>query len=74
MEKRYFRHFKGGKYMFVAEALDSETLEELVVYKALYGEGRFWVRPKAMFFGNVVRDGVEMPRFREISEAEALSE
>ena len=74
MGKRYFRHFKGGKYVFVTEALDSETLEELVVYKALYGEGKFWVRPKAMFFENVVQDGVEMPRFREISEAEAMAD
>lgn len=71
---KYYRHFKGGKYILLAEGQESETLEEVVVYKALYGEGKVWVRPKAMFYGFVVKDGVEVPRFTEISEIEAYGE
>ena len=70
---RYFRHFKGGKYKLVAVAKDSETLEQMVVYQALYGEREYWVRPYGMFFGTVVRDGVERQRFTEITEEEALA-
>ena len=59
MEK-YYRHFKGGLYQLIGTAKDSETLEEMVVYQALYGERQLWVRPAAMFFGKVERDGKEM--------------
>lgn len=71
---KYYRHFKGGKYRLLAVGRDSETLEPVVVYQALYGDGDVWVRPYEMFFGKVVRDGVEIDRFREISPAEALGE
>lgn len=47
----YYRHFKGGKYKLLGIAKDSETLEKMVVYQALYGEGEMWVRPYEMFFG-----------------------
>lgn len=63
---RYFEHYKGGKYEYLYEAIHSETLEEMVVYRPLYGEGKIWVRPKKMFFETVVIDGVSKPRFREI--------
>lgn len=63
---RYFRHFKGGKYRFIRTAFDSETTERMVVYQALYGEGKYWVRPEKMFFENVERDGRRFPRFTEI--------
>lgn len=66
MEK-YYRHFKGNVYRLVGIARDSETLEEMVVYQAMYGDGQLWVRPKAMFFGTVDRDGKVMERFTEIS-------
>ena len=66
MEK-YYRHFKGNVYRLVGIAKDSETLEEMVVYQAMYGDGQLWVRPKAMFFGTVERDGKVMERFTEIS-------
>ena len=71
MEK-YYRHFKGNVYRLVGIAKDSETLEEMVVYQAMYGEGQMWVRSKEMFFGEVERDGKRIPRFRELSDEEAL--
>jgi hypothetical protein len=46
-----YRHFKGNMYEVIALAKHSETLEELVVYKALYDEGQVWVRPKTLFTG-----------------------
>ena len=69
---KFFRHFKGGLYRFIGTAKDSETLEEMVVYQALYGDGQMWVRPAKMFFGKVERDGKTFDRFTELSEAEAL--
>ena len=54
----------------ITVAKDSETLESMVVYQTLYGEKGLWVRPEKMFFDTVVRDGVEIPRFKEITEEE----
>ena len=65
-EERYFQHFKGGKYKFINSAFDSETLERMVVYQAIYGEQAYWVRPEKMFFGLVTRDGKTFNRFTEI--------
>ena len=48
-----FVHFKGGYYRLVGYAKDSETLEPMCVYEALYGDGGLWVRPAKMFFENV---------------------
>ena len=67
-EERYFQHFKGGKYKFIQSAFDSETLERMVVYQALYGEMAYWVRPEKMFFGKVTRDGRTFNRFTEIDK------
>lgn len=50
------RHFKGNRYEILYFAHDSETREEVVVYRALYGERGVWVRPKAMFFSQVDRE------------------
>ena len=69
MEK-YYRHFKGNLYKFIGLAKDSETLEEMVVYQALYGERQMWVRPADMFFGKVERDGKEMNRFQEVFDVD----
>ncbi len=64
-----YEHYKGGQYEVLGIAHHSESLEELVVYKALYeseefGPNAIWVRPKKMFFENVTIDGVEKPRFK----------
>ena len=60
---REFMHFKGKSYRLEGFAKDSETLEEMVVYRALYGEGGLWVRPAKMFFETIERDGKTMKRF-----------
>ena len=58
-----YRHFKGGLYRVEGVARHSETLEEMVVYRALYGEGGLWVRPAAMWSETVAHEGVLQPRF-----------
>ena len=58
-----YQHYKGGKYQVLGVAIYSETLEEIVIYKALYGEGLTWVRPLKMFLENVEVDGKFIPRF-----------
>ncbi len=61
-----YRHFKGNCYEVIAVARHCETLEPLVVYRALYGEGAVWVRPLGEFLGTVTRDGKTRLRFEEI--------
>ncbi len=66
-----YRHYKGKQYKVIGLARHSETLEELVIYKALYdseefNENALWVRPKSMFFETVSVDEKETPRFRYI--------
>ena len=63
-----YRHFKGNEYQVLGVARHSETEEEMVVYRALYGEGGLWVRPAAMWLETVTRDGVTKPRFTYIGE------
>jgi cyclomaltodextrinase / maltogenic alpha-amylase / neopullulanase len=63
-----YRHFKGNDYEVLGVARDSETLAEVVVYRALYGERGLWVRPAAMFGETVQRDGVSIPRFQYVGE------
>lgn len=60
-----YRHYKGNEYRVIGVAKHSETLEDMVVYEALYESAvsHLWVRPLAMFCENVLVDGVEMPRF-----------
>jgi hypothetical protein len=57
------RHFKGNEYELLYVAHHSETLEEMVVYRALYGERGIWVRPARMWSEIIERDGVSVPRF-----------
>lgn len=63
-----YRHFKGGEYEVIGIARHSETREEMVVYRALYGEGGLWVRPASMWEETVTRDGKTFPRFTYIGE------
>ena len=58
-----YRHFKGRLYEVIGIARHSETEEEMVVYRALYGEFGLWVRPRAMFQEKVMHEGREIPRF-----------
>ena len=66
-----YRHFKGGEYELLCMARHSETEEELVVYRALYGDGGVWVRPAAMWDEEIVRDGKSFRRFTYIGEEES---
>ena len=63
-----YRHFKGNEYELLYIARHSETLEPIVVYKALYGEQGIWVRPAHMWNETVERDGYCGPRFAYIGE------
>ncbi len=58
-----YRHFKGNRYEVIGVARHSETLEDMVVYRALYGEGGLWVRPASMWLETVERDGQTYQRF-----------
>lgn len=63
-----YRHFKGNEYEVLAIANHSETLEKMVVYKALYGECEIWVRPLSMWEEEITRDGKTFKRFEYIDE------
>ncbi len=63
-----YEHYKGNEYQVIGVALHSETEEELVVYKALYGKELTWVRPLKMFLESVEIDGKLRPRFRYLGE------
>ncbi len=63
-----YRHFKGKEYELIGIASHSETLELMVVYRALYGDGGLWVRPAAMWTEPVERDGYSGPRFYKIED------
>lgn len=66
IEKGRYRHFKGREYEVLEIARHSETLEEMVVYRALYGKGEIWVRPAAMWNDIVEVNGMPRPRFMRI--------
>jgi hypothetical protein len=58
-----YRHYKGFEYQVIDTVRHSETEEELVLYRALYGEKGLWVRPLVMFTETVLIDGKYVPRF-----------
>lgn len=64
-----YRHYKGKEYEVIGTARHSETEEEFVVYRTLYGNFDLWVRPKAMFIETVMVDGVAVPRFAYVEES-----
>lgn len=63
-----YRHYKGNFYEVIDIARHSETEEELVVYRKLYGDRSLWIRPAGMFLENVVVEGREMARFTYVGE------
>ena len=63
-----YRHFKGNEYEALYIAKHSETLEEMVVYRALYGEFGIWVRPLSMWNETVIHEGRKVKRFTYIGE------
>lgn len=65
-----YRHFKGKLYEVLFTATHSETMEQMVVYRALYGEHGLWVRPVSMWTEHVERDGYSGPRFYPVEEHE----
>ena len=65
-----YRHFKGNEYEVLYTAKHSETLEPMVVYRAMYGEHGVWVRPASMWNETVERDGVMCQRFTYIGDEE----
>jgi hypothetical protein len=76
MKKGVYRHYKGKLYKVTGLARHSETLEEMVIYQALYqseefGYGATWIRPKKMFEEEVAVQGKTLPRFELISEEPA---
>lgn len=68
MRKGKYQHFKGNKYELIDVARHSETLEEFVVYRALYGDFGLWIRPAKMFFESIVCDGKTVLRFTYIGD------
>lgn len=63
-----YKHFKGKEYEVLGLASHSETMEPMVVYRALYGERGLWVRPAAMWNETVQREDYSSPRFIYIGE------
>ena len=68
LNKGRYRHFKGNEYELLYIATHSETLEKMVVYKALYGEGGIWVRPLSMWNETVNHNGKTFKRFEYIGK------
>ncbi len=67
-KKGKYRHYKGNEYELIEIANHSETLEKMVVYRALYGEGALWVRPLSMWSESVEVNGKSVLRFTYIGE------
>lgn len=67
-KKGKYRHYKGNEYELIGIANHSETLEKMVVYRALYGAGELWVRPLSMWSETVFVEGKSMLRFTYIGE------
>lgn len=63
-----YKHFKGNQYLVLGTARHSETQEEMVVYRALYGDYELWVRPQSMFLEEVEKEGYKGPRFILVKE------
>ena len=67
-KKGIYEHYKGNRYELLHVANHSETLEKMVVYRALYGSGEVWVRPANMWNETVEVNGMSVPRFKFVGE------
>ncbi len=65
--KGKYRHYKGNEYEVLEVGTHTETGEQFVVYRALYGDGQIWIRPVLMFLETVDVNGKTLPRFQVIS-------
>lgn len=65
-----WQHYKGNLYELIGIARHSETLEDMIVYRALYGEGGLWVRPRSMWLEEVHTPSGTVQRFTKIKEGE----
>ncbi len=70
MKPGRYRHYKGNEYIVLGVARQSETEEELVVYRQDYGDRELWVRPKEMFLETVNVDGQRVNRFEFMAKEE----
>lgn len=70
LKKGVYKHFKGNNYELLHIATHSETMEKMVVYRALYGEKGIWVRPIAMWNEQVELDGEKVARFTYIGPSD----
>jgi hypothetical protein len=68
IKHRKYRHYKGNLYQIIGFAKHSETYEDMVIYKPLYGEGETWVRPLSMWENPIEVDGKIVKRFEYIEE------
>lgn len=64
MKQGLYEHYKGKQYQVLGICRHSETLEDMVVYRQLYGDYGLWVRPKNMFEEEIMHDGQRRPRFQ----------
>ena len=64
-----YRHYKGNQYEVIGSAKHSETLEDMVIYRALYGERGIWVRPASMWDNLIEVDGKTVKRFEYIDKS-----
>ena len=69
MQTGIYEHYKGNQYKVIDTARHSETDELLVLYRTMYGDESLWVRPFTMFFEKVTMDGLRVPRFKYIGDA-----
>lgn len=69
VKRGVYMHFRGKEYEVLGTARHSETLEDFVVYRALYRGEELWIRPKKMFLEKATKDGKEVPRFEFVRES-----